>query len=251
MKEKEIPLKIEQFSPGEESQFSLHSKVEIQSILTTIAQRETRVALYYNDGNSFALTLVLAVDGQGVWLDAAQNSDENRSILNSRQLVCVSSHNHAKVQFNISQLTQVIYQDNHAYYLPLPTSLVRLQRRDYFRLATASPNILKCVIRPIPNKPQITHLVTVMDISVGGVGLICKESDIELIAGGTYRDCQIELPDTGTLVVTLQVKSVFMVRDRKGDIYRRVGCLFIKPDGKATMLLQRYVAIMQRQAAAG
>ena len=57
VKEKEVPLKIEVFSNNEDSEYLIHSKIEIQNILRTIFERGTRAALYYNEGNSFVLTI--------------------------------------------------------------------------------------------------------------------------------------------------------------------------------------------------
>jgi radical SAM superfamily enzyme len=47
----------------------------------------------------------------------------------------------------------------------------------------------------------------------------------------------------------IEVKNAFEITDRSGKIKRRAGCVFVKPDGKTTMLLQRYVAQMQQQLA--
>jgi radical SAM superfamily enzyme len=47
----------------------------------------------------------------------------------------------------------------------------------------------------------------------------------------------------------IEVKNTFEITDRSGKVKRRAGCVFVKPDGKTTMLLQRYVAQMQQQIA--
>lgn len=249
-REKEIPLKIEVFTDGSESDYLIHSRKEIQSILKTIAQRKTRSALYFDEGHRFILTLVLAVDEEGLWIDDAPSELDRRHILNSKHLVFVSTHNQTKVQFVSATVTEVIFEGHPALYLPLPGKLLRLQRRDYFRLSTPEPNALKCTLRPIPEKAHLTHDVTIMDISIGGVGLVCEEHEIELVPGSVYPDCQIELPGVGTLTASLQVKNTFEITERNGKVRRRAGCVFVKPDGKTTMLLQRYVALMQQQAAA-
>ncbi|MBU1777888.1 MAG: flagellar brake protein, partial [Gammaproteobacteria bacterium] len=60
MRSKEIPLKIEMFSSDEENDFLITNPREIASILQDIAQRKSRVAMYYNEGNSMVLTMILA-----------------------------------------------------------------------------------------------------------------------------------------------------------------------------------------------
>jgi c-di-GMP-binding flagellar brake protein YcgR len=246
MRTKEIPLKIELFSSDQENEFLVTNPKEIVSILQTIAQRKSRVALYYNEGNSMVLTMILAADENGVWIDAASNPLDNRHIERSNRIIFVSTHNQAKVQFIAGSAMLGTYENAPAFLLGLPRKLLRLQRRDYFRLVTPETHALKCVIRPVPDKAHIQHEITVMDISIGGVALVCEASGIELQPGMVYENCEIELPDVGTVEATIEVKNTFELTDRNGHIKRRAGCVFLKPNGQTTMLLQRYVAQMQQ-----
>lgn len=247
MRAKEIPLKIELFSSDEESDYLISNHREIVSILQSIAQRKARVALYYNEGNSMVLTMILAADENGVWIDATSNPLDNRLIERSKRIIFVTTHNQAKVQFIATDVMLGTYEDAPAFSLGLPRKLLRLQRRDYYRLVTADSNALKCIIRPVPGQAHIQHEITVMDISIGGVALVCEASGIELQPGMVYEHCQIELPEVGKLEASIEVKNAFEITDRNGKVKRRAGCVFVKPDGKTTMLLQRYVAQMQQK----
>lgn len=249
MRAKEIPLKIELFSNDEENDYLVSNPKEIVSILQTIAQRKSRVALYYNEGNSMVLTMILAADEHGVWIDAASNPLDNRHIERSKRVIFVTTHNQAKVQFVAGDVVLGLYENAAAFSLALPRKLLRLQRRDYYRLVTPEANALKCIIRPVPDKTHIQHEVTVMDISIGGVALVCETTGIELQPGMMYDHCEIDLPGIGKLKSAIEVKNAFEITDRAGRVKRRVGCVFVNPDGKTTMLLQRYVAQMQQKIA--
>ncbi|WP_283745307.1 flagellar brake protein [Sideroxydans sp. CL21] len=249
MRTKEIPLKIELFSNDEENDYLVSNPKEIVSILQTVVERKSRVALYYNEGNSMVLTLILAAGENGVWVDAASNPLDNRHIERSKRIIFVTTHNQAKVQFIATDVMLGIYEDAPAFSLALPSKLLRLQRRDYYRLVTPDIDALKCIIRPVPGQTHIQHEVTVMDISIGGVALVCEASGIELQPGMVYEHCQIELPEIGKLEASIEVKNAFEITDRNGRVKRRAGCVFVKPDGKTTMLLQRYVAHMQQRQA--
>jgi flagellar brake protein len=248
MRTREIPLKIELFSIDEENEYLITNPKEIVSILQTIAQRKSRVALYYNEGISMVLTMILAADENGVWIDAASNPHDNRLIERSKRIIFVSTHNQAKVQFVAGDTMLGTYENAPAFSLALPRKLLRLQRRDYFRLVMDETGALNCIIRPVANQP-IQHEVTVMDISIGGVALVCEQTGVELHPGMVYEHCQIELPELGTVEAAIEVKNTFEITDRNGKIKRRAGCIFVKPDGKTTMLLQRYVAQMQQHMA--
>lgn len=246
---KEVPLKIEVFSNGEENDFILHDPREIIAVLRDIVTHHNRVALYFNDDSSMVLTLLLAVNETGVWVDAAASPLDNRHIERSSRIVFVSTHNQAKVQWVSTETMQVIYEGSAAFFLPLPKKLLRLQRRDFYRLMTREPNALKCLIHPIPEQAHILHEVTVMDISIGGVALVCAEDGVELQPGIQYQNCEIELPDIGTISATIEVKNTFEVTARNGDVSRRAGCVFVKPNGETAKMLQRYVAQKQQQMA--
>ncbi len=249
MRSKEIPLKIEVFAQEGENEFILRDQKEILAVLRDIVQQQNRVALYYNDDSSMVLTLLLAADESGIWVDASPNPVDNRNIERSNRIVFVSTHNMAKVQWVSTETTQGLYQNSAAFFLPLPRKLLRLQRRDYYRLLNVETNALKCLIRPYAAKKHIRREVTVMDISIGGVALVCTEDEVELTAGATFQDCEIDLPDVGTIRTGIEVKSVFEVTERNGEVKRRAGCVFVNPDAEARMMLQRYVAQAQRELA--
>jgi hypothetical protein len=84
-----------------------------------------------------------------------------------------------------------------------------------------------------------------MNISEGGIALICKENNIKLEEGAIYPNCRIELPEIGTLLTAIQVKSLFEVTLPNGIITKHAGCEFVRLEARMSMLLQRYVGVMQ------
>ena len=247
VKEKEIPLTIETFSENEDGRFAIISKNEIKNILRTVYLRNTRAALYYSEGHSFYLTTLLAVTEDGIWIDPPSKPQYIRNILNSDRIVFVSSHNQAKVQFDTDLVLQDTYNGRNALFLSLPPKLLRLQRRDYFRLDAGPKNPLTCVINPIPNQSHSKHEAAIMDISIGGISLVSEETDFDLTPGTTFPRCEITLPSIGNLTATVQVMSAFDVTAKTGKKVRRAGCEFVNPDSRITGLLQRYVTHMQLQ----
>lgn len=246
---KDIPLKIEIFSSDEDDKHRITSAKEIEFVLHYIADKRARVALYYGDANDFILTTLLDVDNNGMWLEQSPNDPDNRRIAGSSKLVFVSSHLQVKVQFTAHQASAVVHQGYPAFYLPLPDSLYRLQRREYYRLMAPVNEPLRCVIamKKPPAKRPLEF--TIMDISCGGVGLTCAEVDTELVPGESYPDCRIDLPEVGTISGTIEVKTLALLTSASGHIHKRAGCKFKNLDGQSTILLQRYVMNMQRAKA--
>ena len=242
---KEASLTVEKFRDGEESKFLIRSPKEIQLTLHALAQKKAVTVVYFNNGERFFKTVLLAANDKGIWLDVGPNEDDNNLLVNSDNITFVTMHHGAKVQFVCHQVQVAIYAAHPAFYFPLPTQMLRLQRRDYYRLSTSSDTPLKCIIPPATAKSAQRHEITIMDISVGGIALVCKESSVNLEAGEVYPDCRIELPGIGTLIATIQVRNLFDVTSSSGAVTKHAGCEFVQMDGKMGMLLQRYIGIMQ------
>lgn len=244
--EKNIPLKIEIFSSEDDDKHRLTSAKEIEFILHNIAEKQSRVALYYDDTNDFVLVTLLGADNRGLWLEQSPSASNNRRILESKKLIFVSSHLQVKVQFTAHQAISVEYRGFPAFYIPLPESIYRLQRREYYRLSTPLSAPLRCVIpsgRSLAKKP---NELTIMDISGGGVGLTCAETGTDLVPGETYPDCRIDLPEVGTIKGTIEVRNLIVLTSPSGHTHKRAGCAFKDLDGQSTIMLQRYITNMQR-----
>jgi c-di-GMP-binding flagellar brake protein YcgR len=250
--EPDIPLKIEILSNGKDDPYRITSVKEIEFIFHNIAKSDAHIALYYSDENDFILTSLLAVNLSGLWLKQDPLKLDNKRVLESKKLIFVSSHLHVKVQFSASKISSVIYKDQPAYFLTLPLSIHRLQRREYYRLITPISDPLLCVIPDThPEAEEVIieehpHLVTIMDISGGGVGLTCTEQDTLLVPGQTYHNCRIDLRDEGEFYSTIEVKNLALLSMPTGETVRRAGCEFKNLDGASTIMLQRYVTAMQR-----
>lgn len=247
--ERDIHLKIEILSRGEDDKYRLTSAKEIEFVLHYIAEKGARVALYYGNMSDFILTTLLDVDNKGLWLEQGPNEADNQRITENNKLVFVSSHLQIKVQFTAHQASSVMHRGYPAFYLPLPDSIYRLQRREYYRLIAPVAEPLRCVISTGKTPKKQLSEFTIMDISGGGVGLTCTETGPELVPGKSYPDCRIDLPEVGTISGTIEVKTLTLLTSASGHIHKRAGCEFKNLDGQSTILLQRYVTNMQRTKA--
>ncbi|MBI1175056.1 MAG: hypothetical protein GC139_07295 [Sideroxydans sp.] len=246
IKRSEVQLKIEAFADDEAERFLVRSRKEIQFTLHAIAEKGLRVALYYDDGNSFILTTALAADAQGLWLESGPKPTDNRRLAQSKHIVFVSSYHQIKIQFESRQAEMVMYQNAPAFYLPLPDTLLRIQRRDYYRLATHLLKPLKCTIPIKPGLPAHKREMNIMDISSGGIALVCQAEDTALQPGKVYPNCRIHLSGDLSISVTLEVRNSFVISKPSGETFRRVGCQFFRLDGKTEIVLQRYITQQQQ-----
>jgi len=261
---KNIPLTIENITDADEKECRISSAKQVESVLRQIAESGTNAALYYNPKREFIMTTILDLDEDGMWVEKGLTATENHRIAESQKLTLVSSNHQVKVQFVVDSASSVTYDGRPAFFMPMPTSIYRLQRRDYLRLSLSTAEHLRCHINiarspeenpAVDATPLETSVVEVelpaSDISGGGIGLICLEGEFDFVPGETYSNCQIELPDVGTIHVSITIKNLISLsRNRSGKVLQRVGCEFMDIDGQTSGKLQRFITDKQRQMAA-
>lgn len=259
-RKKNTQLKIERFFNDEDIDFRIYSKKGMLSILRDIAKRGTRVALYYNEEHDFILTTLLYVSEEGLWLDVGPSPTDNTSALLSDNITFISTHQQVKVQFTTHGVLEASFEDDKVFYTELPDYLLRIQRRNSFRLRIPAKSPLKCIMPLTPavqsaesakqDVPAPSREITVMDIGIGGMALLCDDKDVDLQPGKSYPNCQISLPGIGIIFATIKIKNIFEENMPGGQLNKLAGCKFIDLKGDMSNLLQRYVNMLQKESMA-
>lgn len=234
--------KLEPTSVPSHSDYHVHSKTEIVSILKEIQEKRETAALFFNDSESM-LTSVLKVSSakERIYLDCNINEQLNRQVEASKRLIFVSAVRSIKVQFDITHVERVDFDGGPAFIAALPKSMVRLQRREYFRIDIPTNEPLVCTI-PTPNGNMEA---VVVNISAGGIGVMMSYGE-GLKLGETYPDCRISLPGLGELTTAIQIKSTHDVTMKNDVVKKMAGCEFIGMREQAKNLTQRYIMKTER-----
>ena len=253
-RKKEASLSIERFYHGNDTEFRVHSRKEMLSILQELVEKGTHVALYYDAAYNFIMTIVLAATEDGIWLDVGPFSPDNKRVLLSDKLTLVSLHQHVKIQFEVHEIQSALFDDAEAFFIELPEYLVRIQRRDFFRLSTPQGTPIKCLIPFRPHNPDgpeeqsaAIREFPVFDISGGGVSLLCEEGETGLQPGKEFQNCRITLPDIGVLTATLLVKNNIRFTTTDNMVKIRVGCELRHPSNREQDMLHHYINQLQSE----
>jgi flagellar brake protein len=232
-------------SDEDDDRFLVRSRVEVAFILKAVMQAGEIVTAYFNDGKDFAITALLAVDGNAgfVILDSSKELAANKRLLGSDRISFVTSQDRVKIQFEVPAVVAIEYENRPALRIALPQSLLKFQRREYYRVETPVAKPLKCVV-PQAEAPSLT--LTVVDISLGGVCVTGYPEAVKLEPGITLEQCRIDLPEVGLLTTTLQVRNTFEVPLRNGTVNRRAGCMFFKLPPASEAMIQRYIIRLER-----
>jgi len=256
MEETDVPLegaalRFEIEQPEAYGQYLLYSRAEILAVLRSLVAKRALISAYFNHGTSFLLTSVLQVEaspGQ-LMLDWGREEAINRQALLANPLILTAAVEKVKVQFVLHQLVETQHAGRPAFLAGLPESVLRLQRREYFRLATPIAKPVKFVTT-LKRSDGSTLVVeaSLLDISAGGVGLMASPALAALLPRGTVlTDCKMTLPDEGLLVANLCIRNKFEVATRGGSRYVRVGCEYIALPGARMSMVQRYITRVERE----
>jgi c-di-GMP-binding flagellar brake protein YcgR len=158
-------------------------------------------------------------------------------LLAAPELVCVAFIENIKVQFSALSPKAAISRDYAAVSIRMPDRVLRLQRREYYRVRTPDSLSASCLVPYSGDKEQYES-VRVLDLSVGGLAMLAYPRHFDLSDGALVDRCFLDLPGIGTVTVRVRVAHVELTGD--GEL-RRCGCEFVDLSPQARMMLQRYV----------
>jgi c-di-GMP-binding flagellar brake protein YcgR len=240
-------MAAELLSTDDFSQYMLNSKSEMFAVFRGMVEHVSQITMFFNEGRDMVLTSMISYNDNGIFLDLGASSEMNRKALESKKLFCVTQLDKVKVQFILRELKRVETKGGPAFFAAMPESVLRLQRREYYRLATPITRPLKCVF-PFPASDGQRRVVEahIGDISGGGLGIVAIPLDISL-EPGLELSCKIDLPEVGVVTGMVVVRSVFETVTRTGIKSKRAGCEFVKLPGPMLTLIQRYIIKVERE----
>jgi c-di-GMP-binding flagellar brake protein YcgR len=243
--------KLITIEPGgaDQSRYLIHSRLEIAAILGTLRKAGSLVTAYFGSGNDFILTSIVAVSPEQdeVVMDYGADAAANQRALQAGEITFVAAHERIKIQFAVASLRQVRFEGRDAFSMPLPAELLRLQRREFFRIATPLTRPLKCVVGPQGAPVHAPAEVTIVDISCGGIAIIDSSELADNQPGVCFRGCRILLPGIGAVTADILVKSSYEVTLKNGARHKRAGCEFVDMPERERALIQRYINKMERE----
>lgn len=239
----------------EEEQYLVHNLKEIVQILTDQSKLKTMFKVSFNHGADECLTTVILVDAKShaVYLDIGLDETFNGRLLASHHVV-FSKDDGVRIKWVSSQVSLATLKDGKAIKIALPQKLMRLQRREFFRLATPIVNPVPCQI-PVandinPDEDKALEL-TLVDVSLGGIGALAADPlDPVFVVGANFNQCKISFPDVGVTSLTLQVRNITSVTMKDGSTKHRIGFKFIEPSRGNEGLINRYTYNLERLAMA-
>ncbi len=220
-------------------QYMLHGKSEIMQRFKQLAKGKSMVTAHYENGSTMN-TLVIDVirDMDLVVLDYGVDEKQMQQLLQSGRVIFKSQFEGVTVQFSTNSLTKAKFQNEAVIAIPIPASMLWLQRRQAYRVKVPRGMPSSC---EIPLKDGRSIRLGVFDISVGGISLSDDTSQIEVENGQVLENCTLDLPGHGKFVVHLDIRAHFPVNKHKPAAGQRLGCSFRNIGMTDGAIIQRYI----------
>lgn len=220
--------------------YSLTGRREIIYNLRRLVERGEKMSALFGQGSHSFLTVLIDVnedDGE-FYFDWGGSETLNQLLLRYASGVLVGHPEGVRVQIPLENLWQVTFSGIPAFGAPIPGHIVRLQRREYYRLELPHINPIQIELQG----PQSGIMrLPLHDISVGGVG-IRTPGHPPFETYGIYP-FRLTLRDAATIDGRLEVRYIVNMPTTTGKEQWHLGCRFLGLNNRQEASIQRFMSL--------
>lgn len=242
------PFEIDQSAIYRE--FITTARHDIAQYLTDLQRTRTSVIVFPgNRENQFPSTILSVDEATNQFtldcpsqLSIPQNESNNSYTLEAM-------HDGILFQFRFSSLSNELTADASALTATFPNGMLRLQRREFFRLRHLVSSTLNVTLaRPEGSATTERIEADVTDISAGGISLKIDERSTEgLFEGQIFNECRLVIPAEAPIIIKLMICSIRKFSTSDGKSYALLGCKYVSPDMSRLGKIERYIARIERE----
>ncbi|NMM36028.1 MAG: flagellar brake protein [Glaciimonas sp.] len=229
--------------------YAITSQREILALLRSIEKKRQLIRMMAHGEADAIVTSILEVDihNDAVIIDCAPDASLNQRIINANKVSFETTLDKIRILFSSTQVTSCLKDDRPAFRIAIPASLVRLQRREFYRINTPIASPVRCIIS-LPNDGTENVVTAVLqDISGGGIAIFDDSRTLNNTIGHIYKNCKITLPGIGVITTSLVVvnfQEQVLFNDKKR---RRIACTFMDMPNSMLNMVQRYIGKLERE----
>ncbi|HEY0064630.1 MAG TPA: flagellar brake protein [Telluria sp.] len=229
--------------------YRVESRREIVVLLRQIQAKKQLIRMLVKGEADVCVTTLLDVDADAgtIVLDRSPDPAQNRRALSAIKLGYETTLDKIRILFNTEELEEVDFEGGPAFIAALPESLIRLQRREYYRMPTPVSNpVMVSIALPLEQGGGSAKF-PIADISVGGISILDNKLQLGNTIGAEYPNCRLDLPDVGVVTCTLQVRNSIDLTLLNSKTNRRLGCQFANMSRAGVSSVQRYITHLERE----
>ena len=182
-----------------QSPFQVESRKEIISLLRGLKEKKQLISMIINEGTEVIISMILDIDDSDntVTIDAASSHTATQRVIEAPRVYFEAALDKIGIQFSSHSLQRCMFQGSAALQFTIPVSIIRLQRREFYRINTPFSHPIMCSI-PTENVQGANHIkLPIADISCGGIAILDEKKLLNNTLGVMYKHAKIELPAIG------------------------------------------------------
>ena len=228
-------------SDNEHMAATVNGQRDIARVLTDLMTHQLLLTGVGNRGRQKLLGQIVGVeefDGHFLLECLSESCKSDEDILDKDGVSFSAMYDNQCVQFVVGEAQRSQHEGRTICRLAMPSSLVCVQRRGIFRASVPQSNPAMCWLQTADSRK---YAGTVLDIGVGGMGLL-YESDAPIFElGEVVYGCRLSVPGVGEFVVSLRVRNQMNLVLADGKKKWRLGCEFVDLSSAVERELQRYI----------
>lgn len=232
----------------EQSPFALREPGEIASVLRALVEARSLISASLVPGGFACPTALLAVHDDGsLVLDGNRDESMNLRMAAASRMVCMAQLDLVPIRFRLSAPTRILHENYVAFATPPPDALLRMQRRELYRLACPASTSAMVHVGDAghPPDPAATGL-RVLDISGGGIAIAIPDGELARFEPPVrIAPCLLRLADAPPVPVALEVVYT-RPQEVRGVVRWRAGCRFLDLPATIEQQVMQYIFQVER-----
>lgn len=220
--------------------FQVQAPSEIMALLRTLQQQQTRISLSTPNGASLSCGLsTIDAERGALSLTADPTDPQLQALLSADEITAVAYLDQIRLQF---ELESPVLINGAAGTQPTllrclsPSVMYRFQRRQSFRVQSSLRTPQVQLTHPL--RPDLRLSLRILDLSLGGLGLLLPPEVAPFPAGCELASVQVTLARDIRFQTGMRLQNA---RPLVGTGATQLGCVFTQLDAQATLHLQRYI----------
>ncbi len=225
--------------------YTLHHAGEILAILERLRLERALAAVEFGDAVGYKYAFVSSLlelrrDIGAMIFDISRDPEQNRRLFAAQRLSFVAELDNIPIAFDTCAPSLVACADGPAALVGFPKALVRLQRREWFRVSLPIDPPIRCTVFDAEGNASPARVV---DLSCGGAALEIEGAGRAPCEADSKHELILSLPEVGRIALEARLSSVKSApMSASGSPARtRIGFRFVAIPAKIASQIQRYV----------
>lgn len=231
------------------SLFLIDSSEKINQHLSILLKNKCLLTAYFGDDDnedSFITTLFEIDKKEHVFIFYHGPKEEAiDALLNSSKITFKTVCLGVEVVFDTLGLANIRHNGLPAFAVPIPESMLWMERREFYRLKAPLSNTSYCQLN-LQN--QVPIKLKLYDISISGFSMLadCKAVLDLMILYSSFEQCKFILDGKDADTITFEIRSKYVFNPESLNRMEKIGCRFTQITPAFQNTIQRYMQQIER-----